>query len=165
MTTFSAFCPGTPEPQGSTRMLPIGKPCHVCNRRQQIITSDNPDLKKWRNAMAKLFALRKGICGVREPFDCPVELSATLILPRLKRHDKRGEPLEAYTAADLDKLVRAIGDSLQDAGVIQNDARICRLKDIEKRHARVGECPGVLVTVSAIETTPTSDPGAGDGCE
>lgn len=102
---LDCFIPGHPATQGSKR--------HVGNGR--MIEMDKK-LPAWRQAI-------KLICGTKyrgEPIDRPVKVTAVFYLPRPKkpRWDVPG------TAVDTDKLCRALGDGLEQAGVLKNDARI-----------------------------------------
>lgn len=55
----------------------------------------------------------------------------------------------ASTKPDVDKLVRAIGDALQTAGVVRDDSRIADLRAI-KRLVEPGAEPGVRIRVWAL---------------
>ena len=55
-----------------------------------------------------------------EPIDVPIKVTARFFMP------KPNKPMfdTPATAPDLDKLCRAVGDGLEQAGVIKNDSRI-----------------------------------------
>jgi len=100
---------GLPQPQGSSSAFtPKG-------RSRPVVTSANPNLKAWRRAVAQSAALEmRG----REPAGrgVPMRLMAAFYFPR----PKSVKPLaEKTTAPDLDKLLRAIGDSL--SGICYSD--------------------------------------------
>lgn len=139
---FSCFIAGVPEPQGSARAF-------IVNGRA-VITTANPRLKKWRAAMAKGFAAY----WRQEPMQGPLVLSAAFVLPRLASHPKikqgRVHPI-AERSGDLDKLLRAVGDSLKDGKVIVDDALICEFGKVTKRYASVGEGPGVSIILEPME--------------
>jgi Holliday junction resolvase RusA-like endonuclease len=124
---------GIPVPQGSPRAFSAG------GRARLAI--DSPKLKRWRETVAKVarFEMRG-----RDAIDEPVSVVATFIFPRPKS-SKRDERWKD-TKPDLDKLCRALGDSLQDARVLVDDSRIARWECTK----RYGERPGVRVIVAPL---------------
>lgn len=86
----------------------------------------------------------------------PVSLVLTFRFPRNKGHyNKRGEVLPSAppykaTKPDLDKLVRAVGDSLEQSGLILGDSQIVSI-NAAKRWAQPDESPGLLMTVIATQ--------------
>lgn len=126
---LDVFIPGYPATQGSKR--------HVGNGR---MVEMDKKLPAWRQTI-------KMVCGVYykgEPIDKPVKVTAVFYLPRPKkpRWDVPG------TAVDTDKLCRALGDGLEQAGVLKNDARIVHW-DAREQYA-VGDYPiGAKVRVTA----------------
>ena len=85
----------------------------------------------------------------------PVCVDITFVFPRPKAHYGSGRnanvlkaaaPLWHTKAPDLDKLIRAVWDSLTKAGVIQDDSRIVNV-NARKRFARLTEEPGVDVRI------------------
>lgn len=104
---------GLPIPQGSTKAFVIP------GTGRAAVTSDNKHLRSWRHDVT--VAARVEL-GVREPLDCPVELTVMFFLPRPKSAPKR--VTEPANLPDLDKLVRSIGDSLTAAGVWRDDGRV-----------------------------------------
>ena len=131
---------GTPVPQGSSKGFNRGG--------RVIITSANKNLKPWRNTMASNFV--EAIGSRQAPlFSGPVEVSATFIMPRIASLPKSRE--KAHTVKpDLDKLLRALGDSLSESQVLADDALITQYSNLKKRYALVGEAPGVEVTVKLV---------------
>lgn len=123
------FIPGRPATQGSKR--------HVGGGR--MIEMDKK-LPAWRSAI-------KLVCGVKyrgEPIDQPVTVDATFYLPRPKRPTF---PVPA-TKPDGDKLARALGDGLEQAGVLANDSRITEWHT-RKRYADQEHPIGAHVVVTA----------------
>lgn len=116
--------PGKPEPQGSARAF--------VNRRtgRAIVTSDNPMLKSWRNAVAA--AASEAMAG-RELLRGPVALSVTFGMPRPKSHYRANgtlkltAPLHHIGRPDADKLLRALDDSLT-ATVLADDSQLCDVR-------------------------------------
>lgn len=95
-------------------------------------------LPAWRQAI-------KLVCGSRyrgEPIDHPVKVTVVFYLPKPKR--PRFE-LPA-TAVDCDKTQRALGDGLEQAGVLKNDARIIHW---DARQEYTTDQPGAHVVVTA----------------
>lgn len=88
----------------------------------RIVQVNSSKHKKWRNAV--VFAALDLIGEDWEPIDEPVELSVIFYLPRPKTVQDRKYP---SVTPDLDKLVRAVADSLTDAGIYADDSRIIRL--------------------------------------
>lgn len=70
-----------------------------------------------------------------EPIDQPVSVKVVFVLPRPKRPRF---PVPA-TSPDADKLMRAVGDALEQSGVLRNDSRIIHW-DAKKIYAE-GDTP------------------------
>lgn len=122
------FIPGTPVPQGS-----------VNNYRGRIV-GVTPKLKAWRlKIRAATMAKHAG-----EPLDGPITVSLVF---QLAPPQRPRWPLPAVKP-DLDKLIRAVMDSLsttkQLRGVITDDARVVNITAAKTYHGN----PGVLVTIS-----------------
>jgi crossover junction endodeoxyribonuclease RusA len=84
----------------------------------RIVQVNSTKHKRWRNAV--VFAALDLIDEDWVPIDEPVELSVIFYLPRPKTATRE---FPAVTP-DLDKLIRAVGDSLTTAGIISDDSRI-----------------------------------------
>ena len=132
MLSFTAL--GKPEPQGSIAFKGMrgGKP---------ILTSDNAQLKPWRAVVA--MAARQAAGDSWEPLDEPVRVSAAFYLPR----PLRPRWLVPATKPDVDKLTRALLDSLADAGIVANDSRVVEFGWLLKRYASDANPAGVQVLV------------------
>jgi Holliday junction resolvase RusA-like endonuclease len=61
-------------------------------------------------------------------------------------HLRGSAPLEMFVRPDLDKLIRAIGDALMDAGVLRDDSQLAGI-DAEKEYAEPGTAPGAQIVV------------------
>lgn len=95
-------------------------------------------LPAWRQAI-------KMICGIKykgEPIDQPVKVTVVFYLPRPKK-PRFDVPA---TAVDCDKTQRALGDGLEIAGVLKNDARIVHW---DARQEYTTGQPGAHVVVTA----------------
>jgi Holliday junction resolvase RusA-like endonuclease len=138
---------GTPVPQGSKKAFRHSRTGRV------VMMDDNPNLAAWR---ANVTAKARGAWGVdRPPLDAPVIATALFYLPRPKGHYGTGRnagilkdsaPLYPTVKPDLDKLVRAVFDSLKDAGVWRDDALCIGLGGSAKFYADAVE-PGLTLTL------------------
>ncbi len=119
---------GTPIPQGSKSATVRGGVA--------VMFEDNKKTDAWRRTVAR--AGREAMNGAL-PLDGPLEVRITFRMPRGKTV-KRVLP---SVKPDVDKLVRAVFDSLTAAAVIADDARVIDL------HARkvYAETPGADITV------------------
>ena len=138
---------GLPRPQGSLRLhtLPGGK---VAARYADTVY-------EWRAVLQERLA-RECV----EQFVGPVELRLGFDMPRLQSHfrpvnSKRSAPelresAPDYpcSAPDLDKLVRAVGDSITDAGLWRDDGQVASLVAAK----RYSDTPGVLITITELTT-------------
>lgn len=147
---------GQPQPQGSARSF-------VTRGGRAVVTSDNSQLRPWRDTVtwAARDALNKHPGRSSFPWTEPVELTLRFWVHRPASARKT---VDVYPTSppDLDKLVRAVGDSLVNAGVLKDDAQICDIVT-RKRYAvspdlrhiyRSGEhwtSPGVSITVHPLE--------------
>lgn len=127
MNGFPIFIAGTPVAQGSKTATRTGH-----------MREANPKLRPWRATMtAHLVAWQGTWFGAFEQFDGPLHVDVTFWILKPKR-PKFGMPA---TPSDLDKLCRALGDSLTDSGTIKDDSRITTW------HARkrFSDTPGITI--------------------
>lgn len=133
------FVRGHPQTQGNHRVARRGGFSRIYDA--------NAELEPWRDAVAKTAAANG---WGRELIDGPVALALAFIVARPRSHfGKRGlrpsAPVMPDTTDDMDKLVRAIGDSL--AGIVYtNDSRIVATRAVKL----YGTVEGVMVTVTPI---------------
>ena len=112
---LSVMVPGVPVPQGSLTSFGRGRPTVHTNKEV---------LLPWRAAV--IATVRAAMGPDKEwPLTGPVKLSVSFSLPRPPSAPR--SRLWPEKKPDLDKLVRAIGDSLTQAGAIQDDAQIVLL--------------------------------------
>jgi Holliday junction resolvase RusA-like endonuclease len=119
---------GVPVPQGSKTLF-----------RGRMVDS-NPGLKPWRKTVRT--AAEAALAG-RDGFDEAVCILLDFYMPRGKTV-RRSRP---STRPDLDKMVRAIGDSLTDAGLWADDGLVVTVH-AAKYYA--DDQPGVNVKVKAL---------------
>jgi Holliday junction resolvase RusA-like endonuclease len=127
---FELFVPGEPRPQGSKKAFSRGS--HI------VLVEANKQLPAWREQMRKAFEMK--MLELDNPFVTAVSVSLTFWLTRPKTV-KREYATGTY---DLDKLTRAVLDSLQDK-VLTNDNLVVDLT-ARKNYADNHES-GVLVTI------------------
>lgn len=129
---------GTPAPQGSKRHIGGGR-----------MIEANKNLPAWRAAVQK--AAQQAHTG--DPYDGPIHVTVDFFLTKPK-NPRWQVPATGY---DLDKLQRAIGDALEKAKVITNDARITRW-EAQKWYPAGGKPTGAIITVTqAGPRTPQMD--------
>lgn len=107
---------GSPAAQGSKRYVGNG-----------IMVESSKSLKPWRDSVAS--AARDIADTIDDaPLDGPLHVTVTFRFPmpasRRKADRDRGWCWKV-SAPDCDKAQRALGDALQTAGLIRDDARIC----------------------------------------
>ena len=123
--SLSCVIPGTPQQQGSK------------NRgRNGTMYDANRNLPAWRDTA--ITTLRRAAVhqwGTPVPIDFGVIVTARFVFPRPKSHYRTGRyagqlrpdaPTYKTSAPDLDKLQRALGDALTQAGILRDDALIVR---------------------------------------
>jgi crossover junction endodeoxyribonuclease RusA len=143
---LSFFAPGIPVPQGSHRAF-----------NNRVVDNNVQRLRPWRAAVADA-AVQAAAQGGVGYFAQPVAVRANFYFRRPQSHYRTGKnatllrdnaPLfpTGRGAGDLDKLLRVIGDSLVDSGVLQDDSLIAAVfaaKWWTDEHHRT---PGVVVEV------------------
>lgn len=143
---------GDPIPQGSMRHIGRGR-----------MVSDNPKLKGWRQ---RVTASAQAALGPGwTPWDGPVAMDLVITLPRPKSAPKTKVTFPA-TKPDLDKLMRAIGDSLcpkTGFKTLQEDSRIVEVGQLVKTfpapmHTHPGALPepGIRVRLRRLSVAPGS---------
>jgi crossover junction endodeoxyribonuclease RusA len=128
---FQLFVAGDPRPQGSKKAFNRGK--HI------VLVEANKDLPAWRETMKRMFELK--MLELDNPFITAISVSITFWLRRPKSVSRQ----YATGTYDIDKLTRAVLDSLQSANVIVNDNLVVDL-NVRKTYADDHE-PGMQVTV------------------
>ena len=131
MAEVSLSVVGDPASQGSHAIM-----------QGRIVQVNSKKHKAWRNAITQT-ALAT-LPADWEPIDEPCELIVNFYLPK-PASVKRSLPT---VSPDLDKLIRAVGDSLTDSGVVVDDSRIVRIS-ARKLYA-IGIEPGATIEVKTL---------------
>jgi Holliday junction resolvase RusA-like endonuclease len=131
---------GEPIPQGSkTGFSPKG------TNKVTMTDANRARLKPWRALVTDQARRHAELVGW-EPMDGPCWIRVVFAMP--VPQDRKPWMRWAHKAADGDKLLRAVCDSLQDAKVITNDARFV-LYAVEKRLGHDGV--GCTITVGDVD--------------
>lgn len=133
MTTVVVQVLGEPIPQGSLRAVARGR-----------IVSDNDRLRPWRDTVA--WHVRDAMAG-RLPFDGPVEVRATFVLPRPQSAPKRR--WAPHKKPDLDKLLRALLDACTAGGAWVDDAQVVAVI-ASKVYSRAEVLPQVSFSIGGL---------------
>ncbi|OSQ14662.1 hypothetical protein B1A57_04030 [Corynebacterium diphtheriae] len=121
---------GIPARQGSKNLIRRGG--------KSWMVENDKNLPAWRDA------IKRAAPTLEAPLNIPLTVSAEIRLASPKK--PQFEAPATRNSGDLDKYARAIGDALEQAGVIRDDSRICRWR-LSKRFAKEGEQLGALITI------------------
>lgn len=125
------FVSGMPVTQGS-------KTVRQHAGKAWLVDVNDKSLKAWRYLINKVAAEAMDTAG-RQPLDTAVEVHATFYLPKPESVKR----LYPHVMPDVDKLLRALFDSLQPCFV--NDSRVTHVTAAKEYANDLG--PGVLVTI------------------
>jgi Holliday junction resolvase RusA-like endonuclease len=131
MAEVSLSVTGDPASQGSHAIM-----------HGRIVQVNSSKHKAWRKAI-----VQEAIATLPDdwqPIDEPCELIVNFYLPKPKTVDRQLPSV----SPDLDKLIRAVGDSLTDSGVVIDDSRIVRIS-ARKLYAE-GIQPGATIQVKTL---------------
>ena len=131
MAEVSFSVTGDPASQGSHAIM-----------QGRIVQVNSSKHKAWRKAIA--LAATEALPSDWTPIDDPCELVVNFYMPKPKSVTR---PLPSVSP-DLDKLIRAVGDSLTDSGVVADDSRIVRIS-ARKLYAE-GIEPGATISVKSL---------------
>jgi Holliday junction resolvase RusA-like endonuclease len=131
MAEVSLSVVGDPASQGSHAIM-----------QGRIVQVNSKKHKAWRNAITQTALATLPADWV--PIDEPCELIVNFYMPK-PASVKRSLPT---VSPDLDKLIRAVGDSLTDSGVVVDDSRIVRIS-ARKLYA-IGIEPGATIEVKTL---------------
>jgi Holliday junction resolvase RusA-like endonuclease len=132
---FTLFIPGEPRPQGSKTPVRRGEKIVLIEAQKQ--------LPAWREHMTKMLQLKQ--LEHSTAFTTAVSVELTFWLTRPKSV-KRPYATSTY---DVDKLTRAVLDSVTKAGVWRDDSDVVDLT-ARKTYADTHE-PGVLITITPYD--------------
>jgi Holliday junction resolvase RusA-like endonuclease len=131
MAEVSLSVTGDPASQGSHAIM-----------HGRIVQVNSSKHKAWRKAI-----VQEAIATLPDdwqPINEPCELIVNFYLPKPKTVDRQLPSV----SPDLDKLIRAVGDSLTDSGVVIDDSRIVRIS-ARKLYAE-GIAPGATIQVKTL---------------
>jgi Holliday junction resolvase RusA-like endonuclease len=131
MAEVSLSVTGDPASQGSHAIM-----------HGRIVQVNSSKHKAWRKAI-----VQEAIAILPDdwqPIDEPCELIVNFYLPKPKTVNRQLPSV----SPDLDKLIRAVGDSLTDSGVVTDDSRIVRIS-ARKLYAE-GIQPGATILVKTL---------------
>jgi Holliday junction resolvase RusA-like endonuclease len=137
MTSFEIEVFGTPIPQGSLKRT-----------KYNIIYSNDELLKDWRARLIADLVLHMPIGWDSE---AAISVVADFRFARPRSHfGKKGlrpsAPKHKTSRCDLDKLIRAVGDSLQESYTVKDDSQVIQWI-ATKRWIREDEKPAVHLTI------------------
>jgi len=131
-TNFTISVTGDPASQGSHAIM-----------NGRIVQVNSKKHKAWRTAIVQ--ACIESLPADWVPLDEPVELIVNFYMSK-PASVKRSLPT---VSPDLDKLIRAVGDSLTDSGIVIDDSRIVRIS-ARKLYAE-GIEPGATILVKTLD--------------
>lgn len=133
MITFSV--PGTPIPQGSKQAF--------TNGGKTWLVEANKEIYSWREKVGKSATIAMELHR-QKPLEGAVSIEIDFIMPRPKTVTRARHTVKP----DLDKLVRAINDSI--TGIcFKDDSQVVRI-NASKNYERFGT-PGVIITLHTLD--------------
>lgn len=144
------FVAGIPQTQGGMREITtkLG--------RKALITTGSQNLKPWRNKVTEVAQLAVNLAHWTTVEEGPIGTTFRFFLPMPQSRPaavRRGAICLASVGYDIDKMTRAIHDSLTDAGVYKNDAQVARSAQV-KWEIMPGQLAGAEIIVEALDTAP-----------
>lgn len=154
-TTLEFFVPGLPAPGGSKKGFPIKRANGTIG---VTLTDDAKRNAPWR---ASVSLEARIAMGGHEPFDGPLELDVTFVMPRPRGHFGSGRnaerikpsaPSHHVVKPDRTKLLRALEDAMTMI-VWRDDTQVVS-GTVSKVY---GMRPGARVTVRLLNINPTKE--------
>lgn len=138
---FQIFIAGEPKPQGSKQGFIRGN--------RVVLVEAQKQLPAWRDHMTRMLQLKQ----LEQPtaFTTAVNVALTFWLPRPKSV-KRQYPTSTY---DIDKLTRAVLDSITKANIWRDDSDVVELT-VRKTYADMHQ-PGVLISITPFDNEYITD--------
>lgn len=141
---------GVPVPQAGTKTVPVGKTRDGSRTMFRKITEGGVGLLPWRQAIAEAARVAAVEHGVQHG---PLKLDVTFRFPMPKSRPKRmrepGAMVWKLTAPDTDKLLRAVGDSCTEGGLISDDSTFVMV--VGRKYEVWDDWTGALVTVQQFD--------------
>jgi Holliday junction resolvase RusA-like endonuclease len=135
---------GIPQPKGSMKCVGRG------GGRHQLVEDDKTgERRRWRKTLTEAAQQLAG--RLPDSGDAGVIVGVLALVPRPASAARRALPT-TRSAGDADKLFRAVGDALDQAGVYTDDSRIV-LALSAKAYAPDGT-PGAIIWVAPVGTRP-----------
>jgi Holliday junction resolvase RusA-like endonuclease len=131
---------GTPMPQGSMKAFNAGG-------RAMVKPSGGLKFAQWRNAVAEAASRAAAEHG---RIDGPVQLVVAFRFPMPKSRPaavRKAGIARKTTAPDLDKLLRAVGDTLVAGGLLADDAQIA---GVFASKWETTDAPGAAISVATL---------------
>lgn len=145
--SLSFFVPGVPVPEGSMKGVTLPG-----QKFTQLVPDNSAKLKPWRAKVTSIAALAIARQGW-EKATGPVEVVFRFLLPMPMARPAALRSFGicfSWKKPDLDKLERAIGDAMTDAGVFVDDGQIAKSMTA-KYEVREDHLAGVEVVVQSID--------------
>ena len=137
MRVLTVWVSGDPVPQGALvpfRFRRNGKD------GIRLVNRGGKRLKQWRDQVASVIAdkmtVRGEKCAADRPFECEIEFWI--------RPPKRRTRRTPHVRPDIDKLTRAVLDSVTQSGLWKDDSQCCYLR-ASKQYAHPDMKPGVFI--------------------
>jgi Holliday junction resolvase RusA-like endonuclease len=149
---LSLYVDGVARPEGSmVTMPPAGRRCPACGARpgRWFVLADNRKvLGPWRKEVTTRARLALAVAddGQAFPLAGPLWARCDFTFDRPPSHPPDSFPIGRGAVGDVEKLVRAIYDSLTDARVWGDDAQVVQ----EASSKRYGPRPGVRILVGRM---------------
>jgi Holliday junction resolvase RusA-like endonuclease len=125
--------------------IPKGQPRPRVARQGGRAWAYNPSVaNEWKN-MVKAVGLQN---RPDKPIEGPVAMQIDFFMARPKRL-KKGEAGYSPVKPDIDNLVKAVMDSLNDTGIWGDDNQVVELSS-SKKYCAEGEYPGAQIAIEAI---------------
>jgi Holliday junction resolvase RusA-like endonuclease len=133
---------GNPASQGSKKGFVV--------KGRAILVEASARTRPWRqDVKGAALEIRNGAA----PLDGPIAARMVFTMPKPASAPKRRRTFP-MRKPDIDKLCRLVFDSLVDAGVMTDDARVVRLeawKVFPNEHMDALESPGVRITIEPLD--------------